>query len=104
MIQTSHNASQTRMVDNELSGVRAKRIVDGDGKEVLRHSRQVCNLPLGPVLAPESNAIVRACDASLSMQMHQTSAKVLPARMHRLVVLPLVCAEGFGNGVVGPVA
>lgn len=43
-------------------------------------------------------------DTSLLVQMHQARAEILPPPLNRLVVLPLVCAKGLCNGVVGTVA
>jgi hypothetical protein len=92
------------MVDNVLSRIRAERVVDGDGEETLGHARQIGDLPFGPVLTPQSNAVLWRGNASLFVQMYQASAKVCSPLCDCLVVFPDVGTKGLGNGIVGAVS
>lgn len=58
MVHSRNHASQLRMVDDVFSRVRAKRVVDGNGKEALRHASQIGNLPLRSVLTPQAHTVI----------------------------------------------
>ena len=77
MVHACNDTGQLGVVDDELGGIGTKSIVDGDGEEALGHSGQISNLPLGPVLAPQSYSIFLCRDTSLSVEIDQSSAKVL---------------------------
>lgn len=64
-----------------------------------------CDLPLRPVLGPDSNTVALSGDADAVMQLRDTSTEVFPPLGDLSIRLPLVLGlPGLGDWVPGPVA
>lgn len=109
------------MVDDKLCGVGAEDLINGHGVQRLRDAAEVCpvsylfcnwqrrrlltsNLPLWPILAPQSHPVFTRLVGMFPMEFNNTHAEVRPSSLHGLIVHPLVRAIGLGLGIVRPPA
>ena len=61
------------------------------------------DLPLGPVLAPQTNAKPVALNSDPSVQFDQADTEGGPPLLDGLIVDPLVVSKGLRNGIPGTI-
>ena len=66
----------------------------------MRHASQVNNLPLGTVLAPETDTMLSASDSVFVVEMDHADTEVLSSLLDLAVTFPNVGSEGLCVGVV----
>ena len=77
VVNRSSDDGELSVVDDVLGSVGAESVVEGDTEQALGRSGEIYNVPLGTVLAPQTNTVLLAIEAGAAEDLDNTLTKVV---------------------------
>ena len=77
VVNRGSNDGKLSVVDDVLGSVGAESVVEGDAEQALGRSSEIYNVPLGAVLAPQTNTVLLAIVAGAAENLDDTLTKVV---------------------------